>query len=298
MVAIEFDFRRYVALRRGRLEQQLRDGAAYSYVGERKYRRTLVSARPVTMALEATARLWRESARDELLGKSNTGDAAGNALSPQAVRAQLAAKRAAAALGAATPTVHVTTKTLTAAVLGTEDQPYLVVGTNWVEQLSDDELVAQLGALLGHVQNGQVLFATAQYYLEHSALLFVKWIVTPARLTLGLWAKRAQITCDRAALLACRDLRVAANWMVKATLGAKRAQAFDAAAFAAAPSDDARKLVVADVAKADATLAKRLRALAWFAEGALFASATGGASSGRASTADVDDRVLDLLSVL
>ena len=50
------------------MEQQAREGAAYAFAGERKFRRTLAIARPVTMALEATTRLWRDVARTELLG--------------------------------------------------------------------------------------------------------------------------------------------------------------------------------------------------------------------------------------
>ena len=52
------------------LEQQAREGAAYAFSGERKFRHTLAIARPVTMALEATTRLWRDSARTELLGSA------------------------------------------------------------------------------------------------------------------------------------------------------------------------------------------------------------------------------------
>src|SRR5258708_35746882 len=67
-VGVEFDFVRWLAMRRGQLEQQAREGAAYAFAGEGKFRRTLALARPVTMALEATTRLWRDAARTELLG--------------------------------------------------------------------------------------------------------------------------------------------------------------------------------------------------------------------------------------
>ena len=67
-VGVDFDFARWLAARRGSVEQQAREGAAYAFSGERKFRRTLGSARPVTMALEATTRLWRDVARNELLG--------------------------------------------------------------------------------------------------------------------------------------------------------------------------------------------------------------------------------------
>ena len=67
-VGVDFDFTRWIAARRGSMEQQARDGAAYAFSGERRFRRTLIMARPVTIALEATTRLWRDVARTELLG--------------------------------------------------------------------------------------------------------------------------------------------------------------------------------------------------------------------------------------
>ena len=69
-VGVDFDFAKWIAARRGALEQQAREGAAYAFAGERKFRRTLTIARPVTMALEATTRLWRDVARTELLGSA------------------------------------------------------------------------------------------------------------------------------------------------------------------------------------------------------------------------------------
>src|SRR3954468_2526726 len=67
-VGVDFDFTRWIAERRGSQEQQAREGAAYAFTGERKFRRTLQIARPVTIAIEATTRFWRDSARTELLG--------------------------------------------------------------------------------------------------------------------------------------------------------------------------------------------------------------------------------------
>ena len=67
-IGVDFDFAKWIAVRRGSMEQSAREGAVYAFAGERKFRRTLGMARPVTMALEATTRLWRDVARTELLG--------------------------------------------------------------------------------------------------------------------------------------------------------------------------------------------------------------------------------------
>src|SRR5689334_20195702 len=65
---IDLDFTRYIALRRGAAEKRARDGAAYAYTGEFRVRRALMAARPVTLAIEATVRLWKNMAKAELLG--------------------------------------------------------------------------------------------------------------------------------------------------------------------------------------------------------------------------------------
>ena len=53
-VGVDFDFPRWLAARRGSMEQSAKEGAAYAFSGERKFRRTLGMARPVTMALEVS----------------------------------------------------------------------------------------------------------------------------------------------------------------------------------------------------------------------------------------------------
>ena len=47
---VDFDFARWIAARRGALEQSAREGAAYAFTNERKFRRNLMLARPVTMS--------------------------------------------------------------------------------------------------------------------------------------------------------------------------------------------------------------------------------------------------------
>src|SRR5262245_63746715 len=121
-VGVDFDFTRWLAARRGALEQQAREGAAYAFTGERKFRRTLTIARPVTMALEATTRLWRDVARTELLGT------AVKVTDQQYPRVYHAAKAAGAALRVRVPAVFASpASSFKVKVLGTEDAPHLIV---------------------------------------------------------------------------------------------------------------------------------------------------------------------------
>ncbi len=66
MMSVDFDFARYVARRKGQMEQRARDGGAYAYSGARKVQRTLNGARPVTLAIEATNRLTGRLRRTNL----------------------------------------------------------------------------------------------------------------------------------------------------------------------------------------------------------------------------------------
>jgi Zn-dependent protease with chaperone function len=293
-VGVDFDFGRYVAMRRGALEQQHRDGAAYAYTGERKFRRTLSAARPVTMALEATTRLWRDVARAELLGTSV------KVTDQQYPRVHEAARRAGEMLGVRVPPVFVApgSSKITARVLGTEDAPYVVVGAEWADRLADAELVAIIGHELGHVQNGHVLYATALWYLENSAVFFVRWIVQPAIITLQAWARRAAITCDRAGLLAARDVDATLAAMVKTGLGLEKGSAFNLDEYLRDLPDTKKGFGrYTELFRSQPYLPKRILALKWFAEGSLYATATGQDAIGKPQTADIDKKVADLISV-
>ena len=297
-IGVDFDFARYIALRQGAVIEQARGGAVYGYSGERKVRRTLAAARPVTMALEATTRFWRDTARAELLGTSVkvTGE--------QYPRVYAAARRAGAALGVRVPPVFVAPArgAVKARVLGTEDAHYLVVGAEWADALTEDELTALLGHELAHVQNGHVLYATSLYYLSHSAIFFVRWIVQPAIMALQAWSRRAEITCDRAALVATRDLGATLAALVKVELGIEKGAAFNLEDYLreqdAAVAGTRKGLGrYNELFRSHPYLPKRVAALRLFGRSALYASLTGASPEGKLALKDVDAKVGELISV-
>jgi Zn-dependent protease with chaperone function len=293
-VGVDFDFARYIAQRRGQVEQAARDGAAYAYTGERKVRRTLTAARPVIIALEATTRLWRDVARAELLGTSiKVSD-------QQFPRVDAAARKAAAALRVRLPAVYVAPASwgLRARALGMDDSPYIVVNATAAENLTDVELVAAIGHELGHVQNNHVLYITALHYLSQSAAFFVRWIVQPAIMALQAWSRRAEITCDRAALIATRDLDATLATMVKLELGLDKGASFRLDEYLRELPDVKGGIGrYAELFRSNPYLPKRVQALRLFAESAFYANLTGQSATGKASTDDVDKKVGELVSV-
>jgi len=293
-VGVDFDFAKWIAARRGALEQQARDGAAYAFSGERKFRRTLTIARPVTMALEATTRLWRDVARTELLGS------AVKVTDQQYPRVYHAAKAAGAALRVSVPAVFAApSDTIKVAVLGTDDSPHLIVNLKLAERLDDTQLIAAIGHELGHVQNGHIFYATALHYLRHSAAFYVRWVVQPAIMALQAWSRRAEVTCDRAALLAVRDLDKTLQALVAIELGLDSGAAFSAEDYLRALPDVKRGIGrYAELFRSHSQLPKRVQALRLFAGSAMYAQATGGDPAGKPSLADIDKQVADLISVL
>lgn len=293
-VGVDFDLARWIAARRNKEEQQAREGAAYAFSNERRFRRTLAMARPVTMALEATTRLWRDVARTELLGT------AVKVTDQQYPRVWAAARAAGEALRVRVPPVFAA-PSAGIKVLGTEDAPHLIVNLELADQLDETELVAAIAHELGHVQNGHILYTTALHYLTSSAVFFVRWMVQPAIMTLQAWSRRAEVTCDRAALLAVKDTDRTLAALVKLELGLEKGSAFSAEEYLRTAADAAKKggLIgrYAELFRAHPYMPKRVQALRLFAGSALFAKITGADPTGKPSLPDVDKQVGDLISV-
>jgi Zn-dependent protease with chaperone function len=275
------------------MEQQWREGAAYAYAGERTFRRTLTFARPVTIALEATTRQWRDHARTELLSSAT------KISDGQYPRVYDAAKVAGTMLRVRVPQLFATTsKNIKIKVLGTDDAPHLIVNLELAEKLDEAELVAAIAHELAHVQNGHILYATALHYLQHSAAFFIRWVVQPAIMTLQAWSRRAEVTCDRASLLAVRDLDKTLAAMVKLELGLEKSSAFNAEEYLRSLPDVKKGIGrYAELFRSNPYVPKRVQALRLFAGSALYAQVSGQDPTGKPRIDDVDKQVGELISV-
>ena len=255
---------------------QVREGAAYAYPGDVRLLRTLDRLRPVQLALEEAGRLWKSGARAELLGP------AARALAPRFERVQQAARRCAEILHIDVPAVQIVPQPGGVLTLGTEEETYIVLSQGLLDLLSDGELLDVLGRECGRIQNGHVPFRTALHYATHNASTLVRWAVRPATLTLEAWARRADITADRAGLLCARNLEVSLSAMQKATpllappTGAEAGED-------AAPAADAQ------------ALGRRQRALGRFASSIYYRTVIGRDSEDGESAEDCDAAVADIL---
>ncbi len=253
MPRVDLDFQRYVALHKGAREASTREGAAYAYAGDLKVLRTLDRLRPVRLALESAGRVWRKVL-----------EGAAKATPTENAKIFAIAAHAAQLLHVRAPHVWIAPALDGAAqVFGTNEDPHVVVSREAAESLTEPELLDVCGRECGRIQNNHVIYATAVYYLDHDAGTFLRWIVAPARLALRGWARRAQLTADRAGLLCVRDLAVSE------------------AAIAKTATDG------------DPETPKRIEALRVFAESAYYKGVIG--QSGGLSAAECDTKVAEIL---
>jgi Zn-dependent protease with chaperone function len=129
----------------------------------------------------------------------------------------------AAKLGIAPPTVYiVNSPQVNAATYGTESESFITVHSALVDHYSDEELLAVIGHECGHIHNRHVVYLTTLHYLSHMAGMFVRGIFEPAVLALRAWSRRAEITCDRAAMLCVGDAAIAERAIAKLALGSRK----------------------------------------------------------------------------
>lgn len=265
MPTYDFDFQRYVARKKGARDAERREGQSYAYAGDLRIRKLLARARPVELALEATVRLWRATARAELLGTAR------RATELDYPRVLKLAHKAAERLHVQPPAVFVSPHLdVSCATFGTDDEPQLLLHAGLADSLSDAELLHALGAECGRVQNTQVLLGTALHYLRGREGGFVRWIVRPAVASLAMWARRGVVTADRAGLLASRDLEAS-----KRAITALAAFAEDVAA--PPPSNDSEAAPESGEPDGDgaADVRRRLAALEVFSRSAYYRGVLG-----------------------
>ena len=218
MSELNFDFQAYIRERKGQDAAQARTGAAYAYPGDQKVLRALGHVTPVTLAVEATVRLWKRMTQSEILGT------AVKVSERQFPELHDITARCAERLHIPMPDVYVVPNVgaLNASTFGTNDDSFIALNGVLVDHMSDEELRFVIGHECGHIQNNHVVYMTALYYLTYSANLFLRWIVTPAVMALQSWTRRAEITCDRAGLICCGDLTSASSALARLALGSNR----------------------------------------------------------------------------
>lgn len=289
MPAYDFDFQRYVERRKGARAAERREGSAYAYTGDQRLRALVARLRPVSLALEASARLWKATARAELLGTSV------RITERSYPRVHKAAELCAARLHVALPPLHASPlRGMTVHTFGTDEEPVILLHADLCDQLGDGELAHVLGAELGRIQNGGALLATAHHYLHRAPGGFIRWIVGPARAALDGWWRRGAVTADRAGLVCSRDLAASAAAIRKVAQAGSEEPLSDStpAAPKASPPSPAPG-GVGEPPSAGDLVGARIAALEIFSKSAFYLGLLG--EPGGASPEDTDRKVAELL---
>ena len=128
-------------------------------------------------------------------------------------------------LGVEMPELYVQQNPIVNAFTGGVDKPVIVLHSALLERLSDEEVLAVVAHEVGHIHAEHVLYLTAARLIEalaNAALAtapivdIIKTIVsTTMNRALLAWARRAELSCDRAALLVVQDPHIIGRTMMK-----------------------------------------------------------------------------------
>jgi Zn-dependent protease with chaperone function len=127
-------------------------------------------------------------------------------------------------LGVDMPELFVQQNPIVNAFTGGVKHPVIVLHSQLIERLNDEEVLAVIAHEVGHIHAEHVLYITAARLLE--ALANVAIAASPIanivaqilsgtmRAALLAWARRAELSCDRAALLVVQDPHVIGRTMM------------------------------------------------------------------------------------
>ena len=107
--------------------------------------------------------------------------------------------------------------TLNAFAFGMQ-KPFIVLNSLTVQELDDDELKFVLGHELGHVMSGHTLYLTMMVVLYQLSTLGFPIVGLAARavlMALMEWHRKAELSCDRAGILAVQSPDAAMRTMLK-----------------------------------------------------------------------------------
>ena len=121
------------------------------------------------------------------------------------------------------------------------DHPFIVLNSSTIEVLDQDEIEAVIGHEMGHILSGHALYRTMLFILLR--FTFTRYplagvAVRPVLYALLEWSRKAELSCDRAGVLATQQPRVMMSALMKIA-GGSRGEDLDLDAFIA-QSDEYR----------------------------------------------------------
>lgn len=290
---MDIDFGEYVTQRKTGFVGE-RGGDQYAFSGDLKLLKAMRNLKPVELAVASTVRLGKGVMAGELLG---TAIKVGPKQFP---RVWHMTKSCADTLGIPMPQVYVQGRFdhVNAFTYGTDKEAIIVIHSVTVDLFTDDELKFVIGHECGHVQNGHVVYLTALETVRRMAEAFLGVFMQPALIAMRGWSRAAEITCDRAGLLCCKNLDVAQHSFLKMVAGSKRLYEELNVEQYLDQMREGREGIgrAAELTKTHPYIPKRIEALRLFAESELYRKHVG--LPGGSPLSDVDKQVEEVVKVM
>jgi Zn-dependent protease with chaperone function len=219
-MTMNFDFSAYVERRKTGIAGVRGEG--YAFEGDLKVLRAMRRMPAVEIAVAQTVKLTKSLLSTNLLG---TAVKVGPRQFP---RIQRIVEECATTLGIPTPQVYIVPRidSVNAMTFGTDEDAVIIVHAATFEHLNDDELKFVIGHECGHIQNNHVVYLTTLYRLQQimqaAGGVILAPLLLPVTIALQSWSRSAEITCDRAGLLCCKDAKAATNSFAKLAIGSRR----------------------------------------------------------------------------
>lgn len=129
-------------------------------------------------------------------------------------------------LGVDMPDFYIQQNPIVNAFTGGVEKPSIVLHTALIERLTDEEILAVIAHEVGHIHAEHVLYLTAARLFEALANASIARLIPGSEVikflisaginsALLAWARRAELSCDRAALLVVQDPHVVGRTMMK-----------------------------------------------------------------------------------
>lgn len=293
---MNFDFNAFVERRKSGVAGARGEG--YAFEGDLKVLRAMRKMPALEVAVAQTVKLTKSLLSTNLLG---TAVKVGPRQFP---RVQRIVEECASTLGIPTPQVYIVPNIaqLNAYTFGTDDSAAIVVHAAMFEHFTDDELKFVIGHECGHIQNNHVVYLTTLSLLQRIASAGLGLVLAPLMLpvtaALQSWSRAAEITCDRAGLLCCKNPQAATASFGKLAIGTR-------ALFGEMNMDayleqlgEGRDGVgrVGELQMSHPYLTKRIESLRLFNSSALYRGAVG--LDGGITREELEQRTTDLIKVL
>jgi Zn-dependent protease with chaperone function len=129
-------------------------------------------------------------------------------------------------LGVDMPDLYVQQNPMVNAFTGGVEKPIIVLHSALIERLSDEETLAVIAHEVGHIHSEHVLYLTAARLFEALANVSIARLIPGSEIikfiisagiagALLAWARRAELSCDRAGLLVVQDEHIIGRTMMK-----------------------------------------------------------------------------------